>query len=109
MDIETQLIDELAENGTDKARELFLKWQEQRIKAKERLIEKLNAVNNNCDLADVSNLFSAQDKFLKTPLEAWMLVPCDLEGEPMFKPSEDRLKVFDMSLTPPDRDWETGC
>jgi hypothetical protein len=52
MDIETQLINELAENGTDKARELFLKWQEQRIKAKERLIEKLNAVNNNCDLAD---------------------------------------------------------
>lgn len=58
MDIETQLINELAKNGTDKARELFLKWQEQRIKAKERLIEKLNAVNNNCDLADVSERFS---------------------------------------------------
>ena len=64
MDIETQLINELAENGTDKARELFLKWQEQRIKAKERLIEKLNAANSNCDLPDVkrrSEQFSLAD------------------------------------------------
>jgi len=49
MDIETQLMNELAENGTDKARELFLKWQAERIKAKELLIEKLKA-------ADVSKL-----------------------------------------------------
>lgn len=53
MDIETELINELADNGTDKAIELFIKWQEQRIKAKQRLIEKLTAVNNNCDLGDV--------------------------------------------------------
>lgn len=62
MDIETQLINELAENGTDKARELFLKWQEQRIKATERFIEKLNAVNNNCDLANLSERLSLIDK-----------------------------------------------
>ena len=45
MDIETQLMNELAENGTDRARELFLKWQEKRIKATERFIEKIKAAN----------------------------------------------------------------
>jgi hypothetical protein len=53
MDIETKLMNELAENGTDRARELFLQWQEERIKSKESFIEKLDAVNNNCDLANV--------------------------------------------------------
>lgn len=62
MDIETQLMNELAENGTDRARELFLQWQEERIKAKEKLIEKLKAVNNNCDLANVSQSFCSCEK-----------------------------------------------
>jgi hypothetical protein len=43
-DIEKALLEELAENGTDKARELFLQWQEEKIKAKERLIAKLEQV-----------------------------------------------------------------
>lgn len=74
MDIETQLINELTENGTEKARELFLKWQEQRIKAKERLIEKLKVVDNNCDLADVSGSsfkegVMAYDSIIKSRLD----------------------------------------
>jgi hypothetical protein len=62
MDIETQLMNELAENGTELGRKLFLKWQEERIKTKERLIGKLKAVNNNCDLADVSGSLEAASR-----------------------------------------------
>ena len=47
MNIEQELMNELAKNGTDKARELFLLWQEERIKIKERLIEKLNQLTNS--------------------------------------------------------------
>jgi hypothetical protein len=42
-DIEDQIINELAENGTQKARELFLKWQEGRLKATEQFIEMLKS------------------------------------------------------------------
>jgi hypothetical protein len=65
MDIERELINELAENGTDKARNLFIKWQEQRINAKQRLIKNLTAVNNNCDLADVGGSAVNIDELLE--------------------------------------------
>ena len=37
MDIEKALMDELAKHGTDKAKDLFLKWQESRIQARKAL------------------------------------------------------------------------
>lgn len=54
MDIEKALMDELAKNGTDRARDLFLKWQESRIQAKEMLLDKLEQVNENDSLPIVS-------------------------------------------------------
>lgn len=39
MDIEKELIEELAKNGSEKAKELFLKMQEKRFKATKRFIE----------------------------------------------------------------------
>lgn len=53
-------MNELAENGTDKARDLFLKWQESR-NAKEMLLSKLEQVNENASLPIVSE----RPKFVK--------------------------------------------
>jgi hypothetical protein len=50
MNIEKELMNELAENGTDKARDLFLKWQENRIQAKETFLSKLDQVNETDSL-----------------------------------------------------------
>ena len=61
MDIEKALMNELVENGTDKARDLFLKWQESRIQAKEMLLGKLEQVNETASLPIVSE----RPKFVK--------------------------------------------
>lgn len=37
-------------------------------------------------------------KLLSTPLETWMIVPCDNDNHPVFKPEKDRLLAFNYSL-----------
>ena len=76
MDIETQLMNELAENGTDRARELFLKWQEERIKSKERLVEKLKAVNKLTIPAVIKSFCSCEKPKHNYPEMVW----CDTCG-----------------------------
>ena len=44
MSTESKLIKELADNGTKKAQELFLKWQEERLASKQRLLDRLDAL-----------------------------------------------------------------
>jgi len=45
--IENQLIHELAKNGTDKSRELFIRWQRKRIELKENTINEITKLLNN--------------------------------------------------------------